>query len=211
MADDLHALCQRLAAAFRRYDAWERPLRRFRAENYRRLNQDGYAWEAYQQEAADLEARLVAEHDPYAELHNLFGQLCAAYIAGDVAQRARVREFIAERSKRGQLLWRYANRLARRVQSPEDGGLVTTALAAIAIDNCSANYRDTQMSLADLFVAAEHASVDPRPLFEQAAAWATDELTPGGCESLAAMLRGFHESSTLSERRMLAEPYGGPA
>jgi hypothetical protein len=211
MPDELHALCQRLAAAFRRYDAWERPLRRFRAENYRRLNQDGYTWEAYQQETADLEAQLVAEHDPYADLHDLFTQLCEAHIAGDDAQRARTRAFVAERSKRGQLLWRFANRLVTHVRAPEHVGLVTTALAAIAIDNCSANYRDTQMSLADLFVAAEQAGVDPRPHFEQAASWATDELTSGGCESLAAMLRGFHDSPTLRERRMLAEPYGGPA
>jgi hypothetical protein len=210
MPDALHALCQRLAAAFRRYDAWERPLRRFRAENYRRLNQDGYAWETYQQESADLEARLVAEHDPYAVLHELFARLGDAYIAGDDAQRARIRAFIAERSKRGQLLWRFANRLTRQIQSPEHASLLTTALAALAIDNCSANYRDTQMTLADMFVAAEEAGIDPRPVFEQAAAWATVELTSGGCESLAAMLREFHESPTLRERRTLAEPYGGP-
>jgi hypothetical protein len=211
MPDGLHQLCQRLAAAFRQYDAWEQPLRRFRAENYRRLNRDGYTWEAYQLEAAELETQLTAEHNPYEELHALFEQLCHAYIAGDDACRAHVREFAAERSKRGQLLWRYANRLARRVQSPGDAALVTTALAAIAIDNCSANYRDTLMTLADLFVAAEQAGVDPRPLFEQAAAWATDEVTPGGCESLVAMLRGFHASPTLKERRLLAEPYGGPS
>jgi hypothetical protein len=211
MPDDLHQLCQRLAAAFRQYDAWEQPLRRFRAENYRRLNRDGYTWEAYQQEAAELENQLTIAHDPYIELHALFEQLCQAYIADNDARRARLRAFVAERSKRGQLLWRYANRLARRVQSPADAGLVSTALAAIAIDNCSANYRDTLMTLADLFVAAEQAGVDPRPMFDQATAWATDEITAGGCESLAAMLRGFHESPTLKERRLLAEPYGGPA
>jgi hypothetical protein len=88
---------------------------------------------------------------------------------------------------------------------------VTTALAAVAIDNCSANYRDTLMTLADLFVAAEEAGIDPRLLFAQAASWATDEVTSGGCQSLAAMLRGFHNSSVLRERRQLAEPYGGPA
>jgi hypothetical protein len=211
MPNDLEQLLRRLAAAFRRYDAWERPLRRFRAENYGRLNRDGYTWEKYQQEAEDLEAQLAAKHDPYADLHELFTQLCRAYVVGSDARRARVRAFVADRSKRGQLLWRFANRLARRVQSPEHAELVTFALAAIAIDNCSANYRDTLMTLADLFVAADQAGLNPQPLFEQAAAWATDELTPGGCISLTATLRDFHHSSTLRERRLLAEPYGGPA
>ena len=101
MPDDLQQLCQRLAAAFREYDAWEQPLRRFRAENYRRLNRDGYTWEAYQHESEELETQLAAKHDPYSELHDLFAQLCESYVAGDDALRARIRAFIAERSKRG--------------------------------------------------------------------------------------------------------------
>ena len=66
------------------------------------------------------------------------------------------------------------------------------------------------MTLADLYVAAEQAGVDPRPLFAAASELATDEFTPGGCESLARMLRDFHESSVLRERRGMDGPYGGP-
>jgi hypothetical protein len=66
------------------------------------------------------------------------------------------------------------------------------------------------MTLADLFVAAEKAGVDPRPLFEAAATMATDEVTLGGCESLRRMLREFKDSATLRERRGIGEPYGGP-
>jgi hypothetical protein len=134
------------------------------------------------------------------------------YVAGDDAQRGEIRRFVAERTKLGQLLWRFANRLSRRIIVADDAAsLLRTALAATAIDNCSANYRDTLMTLADLYVAAESAGIDPQPLFAEAAARATDEPTPGGCESLAAWLRCFHESSVLRERRGMAGPYGGPA
>jgi hypothetical protein len=210
MESALAKLCRDIKTALVRHDAWELPLRRFRAENYRRLNQDGYTWEAYQAAAAELEAQLAAVDDPRRRLHPLFARLCAAYVGGDNAQRAAIRAFAAERKKLGQLLWRYANRLARQIQSPAEADLVTTALAAVAIDNCSANYRDTLMTLADLYAAAEAAGIDPRPLFAAAALTATDEATPGGCASLAAMMQGVHASSVLAERRALGEPYGGP-
>ncbi len=66
------------------------------------------------------------------------------------------------------------------------------------------------MTLADLYVAAEEAGIDPRPPFAAAAELATGEFTAGGCDSVAKMLREFHASSVLRERRGLGGPYGGP-
>jgi hypothetical protein len=210
MDHDWPKLSQELDRALARYIQWERPLRRFRAENYRRLNQDGYTWEIYQEELAELEDRLADEKSPHAMLRRLFDQVCAAFIVAGADQQATIRAFVAERKALGLLLWRFANYLTHRLSVGINAPRVATALAAIAIDNCSANYRDTLMTLADLYVAAESGGIDPRPLFAAAANWATDEVTPGGCESLAAMLRDFHESSVLRERRLLGEPYGGP-
>lgn len=211
MEGNLSPLGRDLHAALVTYDAWERPLRRFRAENYRRLNRDGYTWESYQQGLAELETELIVQHDPYADLHPLFQRLCAEYIAADAVGRAAIRAYCASEKKLGPLLWRYANRLTRELETAQNEHLVRTALAAVAIDNCSANYRDTLMTLADLFVAAESAGIDPRPLFAEASQAATHEVTAGGCESLAALLGDFHLSPTLSERRGMSQPYGGPA
>lgn len=210
MDDDFLRLCRELDAALRRYGAWERPLRRYRAEEYRRLNAHGFTWEAYQDGLAQLEAQLAAEDDPRAELHPLFERLCAAYVAAGDERRQEIRAWVAERKRLANLLWRYANHLRHRLANADDANLAKRALLALAIENSSANYRDTQMTLADLYVAAETAGIDPQPLFTTAAAWSTDELTAGGCTSLAAMMREFHASSVLRERRAMAEPYGGP-
>ena len=211
MEGDFLPLWRDVHAALVEYNAWELPLRRFRAENYRRLNRDGYTWESYQQGLAELETQLAAVHDPHAALHPLFRELCAAYIAADDARRAAIRAFCAREKKLGPLLWRYANRITCELETAHDQELVRTALAAVAIDNCSANYRDTLMTLADLFVAAESAGIDPGPLFVEASLCATDEVTSGGCESLASMLHDFYKSPTLRERRGMHQPYGGPA
>jgi hypothetical protein len=140
----------------------------------------------------------------------LFEALCAEYVESSPAGRAALRKFAAKQQKLGDLLWRYANALTRRITTAEDAPLVTLALAAVSIEDCASDVRDTLMTLADLFVAAEAAGVDPRPPFTAAAEWSTDEFTRGGCESVAAMLREFHACSVLRERRGLPGPYGGP-
>lgn len=211
MNADVVKLCRALGPLMDLYDEWELPLRQFRAQNYRRLNRGGYTWEAYESGLAQLEAQLVAIHNPRLELHALFDRLCDAFIDSGAEERTAIRTFVADRRKLGQLLWRYANRLTQCIAGLEDAPKATRALAAIAIDDCSANYRDTLMTLADLYVAVESAGIDPRASFAAAAHWATDALTAGGCESLAVTMREFHGSSVLRERRSLGQPYGGPA
>jgi hypothetical protein len=210
MTDELKELKPTIDQALARFTAWEKPLRRYRAQEYRRLNADGFTWEAYQNGLAKLEAQLALQHDPRGELYPLFERLCAAYSADHDDLRASIRAFAAERKKLGGLLWRFANHLAGRISGEADARLVQHALAALSIENCPANYRDTLMTLADVYVAAENAGIDPRPLFAEAAVGSTDEVTAGGCESLAAIMRDFHASSVLRERRAMGTPYGGP-
>ena len=204
-----------ITAALARYEQWEQPLRKYRGRNTGRLNRGGFTWNDFDRELRELEAALCADFDPRSELHPLFEQLCTEYVASDDVGRARIRAFAAKQQKLGGLLWRYANSLTQRIADAEDGplaaeALVARALAAVSIENCASDVRDTLMTLADLFAAAENADVDPAPLFAAASDWSTDEFTPGGCESLAKMLREFHGCSVLHERRGMSAPYGGP-
>lgn len=204
-----------LTAALARYERWEQPLRTYRGRNTGRLNGGGLTWEEFDRGLHELDASLRAEFDPRSELHPLFERLCAEYIAGDAAERGRIREFAARQQKLGGLLWQYANHLTNSIRSAGDTPLiaqplVTRALAAVSIENCASDVRDTLMTLADLFVAAEAASVEPALLFAAAGDWSTDERTAGGCGSLARTFREFADCSVLRERRTLGGPYGGP-
>ncbi|HYO24874.1 MAG TPA: hypothetical protein VEQ85_07985 [Lacipirellulaceae bacterium] len=207
---DASPLRHQLTAALARYEQWERPLRKYRGQNTGRLNRGDFTWEQFDSSLRELEASLRAVHDPRSELHPLFAQLCAEFAAASPAQRDAMRAFVARQQKLGGLLWRYANHLAGSIASTGDAGLLPTALAAVALENCAADFRDTLMTLADLYVAAESAGIDPAAAFRQASSWATASPTPGGCESLAHMLREFPASSVLAERRGLPTPYGGP-
>jgi hypothetical protein len=74
------------------------------------------------------------------------------------------------------------------------------ALAAVSIDNCSADYRDTLGVLLKLYAKAEQAGIDPQPPFEAAAALSADSPTPGGCESVAQLIRAVGSRRVFEER-----------
>jgi hypothetical protein len=207
---DASPLRRDLNVALARYEQWEHPLRRFRSQGMARLNKDGFTWDDLDRGLRELEASLRAKRDPRAELHPLFDLLGATYVDGDAAARTEIRAYLAQRKMLARLLARYANFLAGEIRRADDAPRLERALVAVAIENCPSDYRDTLMTLADLYVAAESAGIDPRPAFAAAAELATDELTPGGCESLARTLREFHASSVLRERRGMSNPYGGP-
>ncbi len=208
---DKSPLARRLDAKLARYIQWEKPLRTYRGQHMRRVSGGGLSWDEFDRGLRALEAALLAEYDPWVDLAPMFEQLCTAYLDGDAAARAAIREFAAHRRALGELLWRYANRLRGAITQADDGPMLTRALAAVSIENCGGDYRDTLMTLADLYVGAEEAGIDPQPSFAAVAELSTDEPTAGGCESLARMLREFHGYSVLRERRQMGQPYGGPA
>lgn len=197
-----------LDAILARYEKWEAPLHRFQAENFGRLNRDGYTWDQFERGLRELEASLRARYDPNPELSRLLDRLCAAYLGCDSGGRAEIRTCAAERKNLAGALRSYASDLAARIRRPEDAPILRRALAAISIENCGSDYRDTSMILADLYVRAEEVGIDPKPLFEAAGDLSTDAPTPGGCESLAGVLRRFESHAVVRERRAMGRPYG---
>ncbi|MFO0847202.1 MAG: hypothetical protein U0871_01400 [Gemmataceae bacterium] len=132
-----------------------------------------------------------ADSWPPADTQRLLEQLSEAYLAADADGRAAIRAFIAARATGADvwLMWTCASRLAERVAGPDAGPALRLALAAVSADNCSADYRDTLGVLLKLYDRAERAGVDPGPAFEAAAALSADTPTPGGCPSVAGLIR----------------------
>ena len=139
---------------------------------------------------------------PPARTQRLLEQLCESYLATDADGRAAIRAFIAGRAKGPDvwLMWTCADRLAERVTGPDVLPALRLALAAASVDNCSADYRDTLGVLLKLYARAERAGIDPRPPFEAAAALAADSPTPGGCASVAELIRKVGSREVFLER-----------
>ena len=95
----------------------------------------------------------------------------------------------------------YANRAAKRIQSPEDEEWLLRGLAAISIENCARDYRDVLLALAELYVMAEEAGIKPGSDFRAVSKLSSEEKPRGGDTSVKKMLANLPRYGALRERR----------
>jgi hypothetical protein len=190
------------------YEKWRKPLHNYLEQNLPRVNQGGSTVEVIEQGLNDLQSRLEREYDPHPEINRLIEGLCSAYLESDPIDRTEIRAHVARRQRLGSLVWSFANGIAAtRIQGAHDAPQLKLGLAAISIENCNSDYRDTLVSLADLFVRTEEAGIDPRTAFAAVAEISTGEPTSGGCDSLASTMRDFETYAVLAERRGRGRSY----
>lgn len=131
----------------------------------------------------------------------LLDELIPEYLAGTDAEREHVRRAVAARWTLLDRVRGYAVSLAERIRTPQDVGLLRAGLAAMSIENCAVDYRDTLLALAELWVRAERAGIDPRPHFGAIAAVSDTQVPQGGSTPMAKTLREFHGYAVVAERR----------
>jgi hypothetical protein len=190
-----------------RYEIWQAPLRQYVADNLVRVNRDGYTWEEFERGRRELEKTLKTQGDRHPQLFPVFEQICSKYLSCDSTSRGGIRARVAERQGLGALIRSYADYLAAQIHHSQDMPKLQLALAAVLIENCGSDYRDTLTSLADLYVRAEEVGIEPKLVFQSASLLATDSSTLGGCQSLAQMLREFESYPVVDERRRMGRPY----
>jgi hypothetical protein len=195
-----------------RFEEWYAPMDRFMEENAVRVNRDGYTGQQFDRERRELDAELRQKENPNTDLHRAFERLCSRYLTCDPAGRAETRSGVAARKRKrlGLMFWGYASQLATQIKQPHDAQKLWLALAAVLIEDCGSDYRDTLTVLADLYVGSETVGIDAKAVFRSASELATDVPTPGGCRSLAQMLREFESFAVVAERRRRGSSYQAP-
>lgn len=180
----------------------DKALRQFQAENPRRIGRDGYTWAMYKQELIELEASLRARRESWrSELRRLLDQLCEAFFACDAASRTGLRTYVAQRQDLCDQVHVYAFQVSTGVTGPQDVPVLRRGLAAVSVENCAFDVRDTLMALANLYVGAEEVGIDPRRHFSLVAGLSDDARTRGGCGSMANLFREFESYAVVQERR----------
>lgn len=203
------SIFEALRQLLERYEQWQLPLREYFASNLHRINRGGYTWDEFDRGRRALEAELKSQSDPDPGLFRLCEQLCSLFLSCDDAGRGRIRARVAQLGRLSDVCLGYARYLTAQINDSKNVPTVQLALAAVLIENCGSDYRDTLTALADLFVRAEEVGMEPRRLFESASELATDSSTTGGCKSLAHMLRNFESCAVVGERRRTGKPYHG--
>jgi hypothetical protein len=197
----LAALIQQLNQLEERYQEWVEPINQVIREGSFKVNRDGYTPADFERDVKAIKEKQQAKYDPYQAIYGLLDELCPAYLEASAEQRADVRAAVSEKKGVLSALLGYAYRAAGRIQSPADREWLRRGLAAISIENCSKDYRDVLLALAELYVAAEEAGIGPAPDFRAVSRLSSGEKARGGSTSVQEMLANFRSYGVLRERR----------
>ena len=197
----LAELIQQLDELKQRYQEWVAPINQVIRECSYKVNRDGYTPADFDRDVKAVREKQRAKYDPYQAIYRLLDEMCPAYLEASSEQRVLVRAAASDKNGVLSALLGYAYRAARRIQSPADREWLRRGLAAISIENCSKDYRDVLLALAELYVAAEEAGIRPRSDFRAVSRLSSGEKPRGGNTSVQEMLANFQGYGALRERR----------
>ena len=198
---DIDSLKARIDEVERRFASWAGPLDHAYVKLIRKVNKDGYTLADYKRDMERVAQARLSEYDPYPEIEALVDEMCIAYLQAKSRMRAAIRAAVEEKRAIANGLFNYVYRSAERLRSGGDSTALKLGLAAISIENCATDFRDDFVALAELYVAAEEAGLDPKPVFAEVAGLSSAQPSRGGSTSVGEMLSEFHGYSVLAERQ----------
>jgi hypothetical protein len=184
-----------------RYQNWVKPINEFISERLYQVNRGGYTYSDYERDLRAFRKERLAEYNPFAEMSEMLETLCPAYLEATAWERSEIRAAAGGKAGVLSALLGHAYRAAEEIESASDGERLRMGLAALSIENCAKDYRDVLLALAELYLAAERAGIDPKPEFRAVAKLSSKEKPVGGTTSVSRMLGSFSKSAVLRERR----------
>jgi hypothetical protein len=197
----LSKLIRQLGEWEARYQEWAAPINQFILEYRFKVNRDGYAPADYERDWRAVRERQLDTYDPYPAIYELLDELCPAYLEVSAPERDAIRAAVSDKNGVLSALLGYAYRAAKRIQSPADSEWLRRGLAAISIENCSRDWRDVLLALAELYVVAEEAGIKPQSDFTAVSRLSSDKKPVGSDTSMRGILAHFRSYGVLKERR----------
>lgn len=139
------------------------------------------------------EAEAQVGPGPHAEVSAALDDLCAHFLEAGPQERARIRAWIGASRSMLEALWSYALGSAEVVAGDDAERRLELGLAALSIDDGRTEIEDVWRVLADLWVAAVRAGIDPRPAIARVAA-VSNKGASGGAAHMRELLEGFERS-----------------
>jgi hypothetical protein len=188
---EIQALVDELDHFVTRFQEWRRALDEHTHGNWKRLNKDGYTHDEFKRESDQLRQKMQDEWDGYGDYQQLLERLCPVYFECGADDRERIRQIVGRyRYAVDPVRW-YANAAAKKIEGPDDEQWLLKGLAAVSIENCGMDFRDTTFTMTALWVGAEAAGIDPKPHFRSVAKLSGTSATRGRCGSMARTLERF--------------------
>ena len=143
----------------------------------------------------------LAFYVPEGEAADVIQELCDAYLIATPAECAAVRSALCTSPGVLNHLLGYAYQAAQTLKTTGQREWLRRGLAALSVENCRYDYRDVLLALAELYLNAEAAGLDPRIDFAAVAVLSAPEVPQGGMTPVSRMLVEFHTYAVLASQR----------
>lgn len=184
------------------YQEWAKPLDQFTVESLSKVNVvDGYTTSDLWKEMEDRRQQQLLVFDPCKNITLLLDQLCHAYLHCSSQEREQIRDAVCKKEGILGVLVSRIRESADHLRSSKNQAALLDGLIAASIENGQTDFRDVLLALAELYVAAEEAGIDPKPHFQAVAQMSSVDACLPDDYSTQRMLAEFHTFAVLRERK----------
>ncbi len=184
-----------------KYRKWIEPVSEL---TKRYMHEHNITWQDFDKASEaqkDVLAELRKKDDVSDRITSFLDDNYDLYYTATPEECQKIRESIGVNREFEDFLLSYAQDIANHVESADDVVLLKKGLVALSLENCGRDDRDTWVTLADLYVTAESAGIDPKPLFLEVAKISSKECPRGGSIPLGEVLIDFDTYAVVQERR----------
>ena len=142
----------------------------------------------------------IQSADPMEMIHAFLVQEYEAYLNATQEECEAIRASFSINRDFEDLLLHYVYSAAEKLRSTTDVKWLERGLVAASLENSGRDYRDTLLSLNDLYRAAQDVGIDPNPYFQKAASLASQKKPRGGSTPLSILLAGYTSHSPHVQR-----------
>ena len=186
------------------YQNWKKPIDEFRkkfGEEHHIGWSDHDGSKKVDQAVQEFTAKHLAQNpDPTESIHAFLDQEYGAYLNGTQAECDAIRASFSVNRDFENLLLGYVYNAAKELRATKDVKWLERGLVAASLENSGMDYRDTLLSLNDLYQAVEDVGIDPNPYFQKAASLASREKPRGGSTPLSVLLDNYTKKPEKSEK-----------
>jgi hypothetical protein len=189
---------QELATKYRK---WIEPVTELTKSYMREHNITWKDFDKAREARNEVLTELRKKDDVPGELTSFLYDNYELYYTATAEECQKIRESIGINREFEDFLLSYAQDIANRIHSAEDVALLKRGLVALSLENCGRDFRDTLITLADLYVSAESVGIDPKPLFREMAENSSKERPRGGSTPVSEILGKLDTYAVVQERR----------
>jgi hypothetical protein len=181
----------------RREQQWNTAIYNMIENTRHKVGQDGYTEENREREIEAFYRQHRANYDPRLAERPLLNQVISVYESVSPEERTAIRDIFGKFSENG--LLSYIVECAECLEAADDADIFRLGLIAASIENYAFDFRDTDMILAELAIAANNAGIDIEPHCTAIAQLCSDSWGRGG-GFMKGKLADFHRYALRAKR-----------